>query len=108
MPKTIRNRGKSSNTKTKRRSNYIEVGATYRKIEMGDGKMVTVTKRLEKICEKVVPSSFQPFIADLEITPLYKDTRKIDNFEKRLVKRMNMPFTPSSIKANNYFYTYIN
>lgn len=108
MPKTVKNKGKSSNTKTKKNSNYIEVGNKNRKIDMGDGKMVTVTDRLEKICEKIVPSSFQPFIANLEKTPLYKNTRQIDNFEKRLVERLNMPFTPSSIKANNDFYTYIN
>ena len=107
MAKTSKHRIKRGNKSRKAR--IVKIGDEQpRVIEMGDGKKLTVTKRLEKLCEKVTPNSFQPFEHELELTPMYKNIKKIDNFDKKLVERLNVPFTPSKITANNDFYTYIN
>ena len=108
MTKTSKSKYRIKRGNKSRKARVIKVGDEPRVIEMGDGKKLTVTKRLSKLCEKVTPHSFQPFERELEMTPLYKNIKKIDNFDKKLVQRLNVPFTPSKITANNDFYTYIN
>ena len=87
---------KRNGQKTKKnRTDILIHGNESRQIDLGEGQLIVVPKKLDKLCEKIVPRTFQPFVETLEKTPLYKDIRKIDKFEQKLVKRLNIPFTPS-------------
>jgi putative endopeptidase len=62
----------------------------------------------KKKAELCVDKDIMLFEDKLSKTPEYDTLSKIDNVEKRIIQKFKTPFSPSEIKPNNDFYTYIN
>jgi len=63
---------------------------------------------LKEKCKTLGIRALGAFEEKLGKTSAYQNADTLKSIEKTLIKKLNTPFTPSKITANNDFYTYIN
>jgi putative endopeptidase len=102
--KSKKHRGVNTHNKTKKKININKIRDVFDSFEDAYEKKVneSINKKNRKYASNVEKLLNQSRVA------IYKKQDSGNLWQKKLVQLFNIPFTPSSIKPNDDFYTYIN